>query len=681
MSLLFRCATGNGISTAHLLRDDRLNRNAVTMASALWQGSGPCELLASHTGFTVAEKDAITACFYRISPEKGYPNVEIAGMTWPLSLLRQHLALCPGCAREGHLNQMHIFNFSEICPVHGERYITQCPSCCKPLRWTAINDYMCPCKYDLRDTLTVELNIKTPKLLNSALEAKDEKFFATLVGAIAAMRFAHTPDNRGIIVNSCARIATGNKAIFFREIDRIQELFPSLHRRALLAPFVLSDVPILREYATEYLFQCAQTQPRSHSSECQCGELSYTRKELGFIFGKHNVVLQWNHDIPLNALPLTGRETKSEQRYQCPDLCRVLYNQQDVLWENEDVPGEPEDSFEVLSLQAAAEVLDTRTSTVRALIVSGLLKGHPVAYAKSWSTSLDAVQKFGQKYILRSEIIRRSGLSGANLRKLLAGLTPMAISVTRFGNNVLVYQRKHLSEGMRLHLEKRDLAFLQPPLPANGMVTFDTVCKRLNLTSKDVRALRDVGILLTAAFLGKNKRSVSERCTPEGLQHALEWRKQHLSISELSKVCGYATRIIHNRFLDTAVVPFVELDTFFVSVDAAKFIVNHLSSYITWLDLCSMTGMSANSLVNFVEEKLLIPLPREHPDAIKELFLFKVDEAKQFAIEYKRKRTPRRPRDSTIRKKTARPPKLATSLTTPELLDVIVRTCCFSIQS
>nr|WP_279382095.1 TniQ family protein [Pseudomonas sp. OA65] len=682
MSLLFRCATGNGISTAHLLRDDRLDRKAVTMTSALWQGSGPCELLASHTGFTAAEKDAITSCFYRISPEKGYPNVEIAGMTFPLSLLKQHLALCPGCAREGHLNQMHIFSFSEICPVHSERYITQCPSCCKPLLWTAINDYICPCKYDLRETLTVELNMKTPKLFNGALEAKDERFFATLVAAIAAMRFAHTPNNRGIIVDSCARIATGNKSNFFREIDRIQELFPSLHRRALLAPFVLSDDATLREYAMEYLFRSSQTQPLSHSSECQCGELSYTRKELGFIFDSHNVVLQRNPDIPLNALPLTRRAPKSERRYQCPDFCKVLYNRQDLLWDNDDTPGEPGDNFEVLSLTAAAEVLDTKTSTVRALIVSGLLKGHSVSYPNGLRTSLEAVQKFGQKYVLRSEVVRRSGLSGASLRKLLAGFTPIAISIVRFGSTVLVYQRKHLSEGMRLHLEKKDLAFLQPPLPADGMVTFGTVCKRLNLASKDVRALRDVGILLTAPFLGKNNRSVSERCTQESLQHALEWRKQHLSISELAKECGgYGTRTIYNRFLDTAVVPFIKLDTYFVSIDAAKFIVNHLSSYITWNDLCSMTGMSQNSLVSFVEEKLLIPLPQEHPDAIKGLFLFKADEAEQFATDYQRKRTPRRPRSSTIRKMTARPPKLATSLTTPELLDAIVRSYCFPVQS
>jgi hypothetical protein len=680
MSLLFRCATGNGISTAHLLRDDRPDRNGVTKASALWQGSGPCELLASHTGFTAAEKQAITSSFYRISPEKSYPYVEIAGMTFPLFLLRQHLALCPGCARVGHLHQMHIFSFSDICPDHGERYVTQCPNCCKPLLWTSINNYICPCKYDLRETPTIEFNKKTPKLISSALEAKDEHFFEMLIAAIVAMRFAHTPDNRGIIVDSCARIATGSKFNFFREIDRIQEQFPSLHRRALLAPFILCEDATLREHATEYLFRSSQTQPLSHSSECQCGELRYTGKELSFIFDSHDVVLKGSPDIQLNALPLTGRATKSAQRYQCPDLCKALYNQQDLIWENNDVPGEPGNSFEVLSLKAAAEVLDTSSSTVRALIVSGLLKGHPVSYPKKLSTSMDAVQKFGEKYVLRSEIVRRSGGSQASLRKLLAGLIPIAISITRFGSNVLVYQRKHLSEGMRLHLEKKDLAFLQPPLPADGMVTFGTVIKRLNLTSKDVRALRDVGILSTASFLSKDKRSVSERCTPEGLQHALEWRKQHLSISELSKVCGYGTRTIHNRFLDTAAVPFIELDTFFVSIDAAKFIVNHLNTYITWQDLCSMTGMAANSLVSFVEEKLLIPLPREHPDAIKDFFLFEVDEAKQFASEYKKKLTPRRPRDSTIRKKTARPPKLTTSLTTPELLDVIVRTCCFSIQ-
>lgn len=680
MSLIFRCAKGNGISTLHLLRDTSIDGQRVKRANALWQGFGPCELLTGHEDFTSMEKDAIRSCFYKPTRLGSHPSVEVAGMTFLLPLLRQHLSLCPGCARDGYLNNLHIFSFSEYCPVHGERYITHCPSCGKPLIWTAISDYICPCKYDLRNTLTVALNTQTPKLINNAVVQKDDQFFTLLLASIVAMRFLHTVDNRIIIIDHCARIATGNKSLFFREMDRIQEQFPSLHRRAILAPFILSESLTLSDYAMEYLFQSSQTRPLSHPFYCQCWELSYTGKELDFILDTHNIIQTWNVNLPLKTLSLLKSELRSEQRYQCHDLCKVLYSHKKVRWENEDLPGEPGENFEILGLTAAADFLDTNTSTVRALIVSGLLKGHSISYPNGLKTSLEAIRKFSKKYVLRSEIVRRSGLSGQSLKKLLAGFAPIAISVTRYGRNLLIYHRKHLSEGLRLQLEKKDLAFLQSPLPANGMVTFKTAKTRLNLAIKDVTALRDAGILLTAPFLGKDKRTVSERCTPEGLQRALEWRKQHLSVAELAKASGYGVRTIHIRYLDTGAVSYIELQSFFISIESAKFILNHLKSYTTWLDLCYATGISSLSIEGYIEKKLLTPLPSDHPDAINGLILFKADEARQFAAGYQSKRF-RISRKSEPCRATARRPEPDTSLTTSERLEAIVRTCCFSLKS
>lgn len=679
ISLIFRCAAGNGISTAHLLVEASTDGRAVKKARALWQGFGPCELLTSYDGLSSEEAEAIRSCFYRSVRHDKYPYVEVAGIAFPSPLLRQHLALCPGCARDGYLNHMHIFTFNETCPAHGERYITQCPNCKKPLNWPELSDYICPCKFDLRETPTTEFNTQTSRLISNAVEAKNEHFFTLLLAAIAAMRFLHTVDNRPLIIDHCARIATGNKTLFFREMDRIQEHFPSLHRRAILAPLILSDNLILGEYAMEYLFRSSQTQPMSHPSQCLCGQLSYTGKELSFILNTHNIVQTKGRDLSLNAVALAENEPASQQRYQCHELCKLLHSQRDLQWDNEDLPGEPGESFDLLGLKSAAVFLDTTTSIVRALITSGLLKGHSVSHPNGWRTSLESLQKFGQKYALRSEIVRRSGLEGGSLKKLLTGLAPMSINITRFGSRLLIYQRKHLSEEMRLRLDKKDLAFLQPLLPADGLLSFKTVEKNLNLDTKDVRELREAGILLTAPCIG-NRGARSERCTAEGVQLATEWRKQHLSVSELSKITGYSTRTIHMRYLDTGAIPFIKLNAYFMHVDSAKIIEKHLNLYITWSDLCSMTGMGVGALNSFLEKKLLIPLTPEHADAVKGLILFKANEAKQFVTEHcnKKFREVRRPTPPYV---TARRPDFKTSLSTPEQLDVIVRTCCFSLRS
>ncbi|WP_448646204.1 hypothetical protein [Pseudomonas mohnii] len=683
MSLIFRCAKGNAFSTAELFRDASIDGKGIARTSTFWQGLGVCELLTSHEEFTVEEKAAIRSCFYKPVRHHahGIPTyyVEIQGLTLPLPLLRQYLALCPGCARDGHLNHMHMFTVNEICPVHGERYITECPSCGKPLRWTAISDYMCPCTYDLRNTPTVEFSTQTAQLLSKAVDEKDDQFFTRLLAAIVALRFIHTVENRITIMDQCLRIATGNKSYFFREMDRIQEQFPSLHRRAILAPFMLSENATLSEYALEYLFQSSQSQPLSHSSTCQCGELSYTSKELSFIFDTHNILQTWNQGPPLKSLPLLADEPKSEQRYQCPDLCKLLYNQRSLHWDSEDLPGEPSENFSVVGLKEAAEFLDTSTTNVRALITSKLLKGHSTSHPNGWKISLVALQEFGKKYALRTEILRRSGLNGGKLNKLLAGLAPIAISAIRYGSNLLVYQRKHLSEALRLQLEKKDLAFLQSPLPADGLVIFKTVQTILNLKPKDVRALRDIGVLTTIPCIGYRGAEI-ERCTPEGVQRATEWRKQHLSVAELAKITGYGTRTIHMRFLDTGAVPFIKLQGFFVSVESAKFIMHHLNSYITWMNLCSATGMSASNLNGFVEKNLLTPLSPDHPDAIKGQILFKADEAREFITGYQSKRI-KKLQQTKPRYATARRPELDDNLTTPKMLEVIVRTCCFSLRS
>ncbi|AZC51741.1 hypothetical protein C4K35_4162 [Pseudomonas chlororaphis subsp. piscium] len=633
LSLIFRCAVGNGISTAHLLMDAYQKYQRRKMINALWESHPPCELLTCHPGFSIDEQAAIRECFYTTTRSSGILSVEIGGLIFPSALLRSDLALCPSCARDGHLHRLHSFSFCDICPVHGERFIDRCPECGVQIDWLTLNNYICPCGFDLRKAPKTLFNTYTSKLMSTALEAKDQKFFSLLFEAMSAMRFAHDLIDRSIILDSCARIATNNKSFFFREIETIQDQFPSLHRRAILAPFLLSPEPTLSEYALEYLFSASQSKPQSHSATCRCGEFQFSNKELQLIFSCQDYEfgsIKHNQFITLPPPP----SKNSRAKYKYPELCKSLYTQKNIIWEKQDKPGEPIKNFEHVGLQMAADLLQTNTQTVRRLINTGLLKGFKAHWPLGLITAIHLIKDFNDKYVLRSELVRRSELNGRPLQKILAELTPIVVRTTLHANRLLVYQRKHLSEELRIRLDKHDLGITQPLPSREGLVNYKTAGLRLNMPSKDVLALRKLGILHTTPYRQKQGAERRELCTPEGMAQAIAWRNSHVTISEIETVSGHTSRLIHARFVDTGAVSFIQLERVYVTVDDAKKIIEHLRLYTTATAFRSNTGLSATVIAKLIESSKLNPLPPEHPDAIEGLVVIKIEEAQQAIREH-----------------------------------------------
>lgn len=627
LSLVYRCAVGNGISTAHLLGEAYQKYQRPKMINALWEGHALYELLTCHPGFSMGEKEAIRECFYTTTRSDGILQVEIGGLIFPSALLRSNLALCPSCARDGYLHRLHSFSFCDLCPIHGEHFIDCCPECGVQLDWSTLNNYICPCGFDLRQAPKNLFNTYTAKLMSTALEEKNKEFFSLLIAAMSAMRFTHGIIDRSIILDSCARIATNNKSFFFREIEKIQDLFPSLHRRAILAPFLLSREPSLSEYAIEYLFSTSQSKPQSHSATCRCGELQFSNEELQLVLdclyyelgsSKHN-----------HATLLQPHEANGKKTYKCPELCKSIYTQRNIIWEKQDEPGEPIKDFEYVGLQMAADLLQTTTRTVRRLINTGLLKGFKVHWPLETVTTIHLLKDFNEKYALRSELTRRSGLNGRPLQKMLAGLTPIAVRTTLYASNLLVYHRKHLSEDLRIRLDTHDLAITQPLPSREGLVTYQSAGKRLNMTSKDIMALRKLGVLQTTPYQQKPGTEQLERCTPEGMAQAIAWRSTHVSISEIDTASGHSARLIHTRFIETGAISFIQLDRVYVTTDDAKKILEHLKLYITASNFQSSTGISSVVISKLIEDNKLNPLHPEHPDAIEGLIVFKIEEAQQ----------------------------------------------------
>lgn len=625
MSLIYRCAIGNGISTKQLLLDAHMHYHRCTTFSRLLQTHAICNLLTSHPLFDQHEKARIKACFYTTTQRSSINEIEVGGVFFASTVLRTDRALCPGCARDGVLNQMHSFNFSDICPVHGESYIETCPKCENKLEWRSINNYFCPCGFDLRLTPTMILNKNMSQLLSTAFNQKDVQFFSLFASAMTAMRFAHTHENRKSILESCTRIATGNRTFFFREVEKLQERFPSLHRRALLAPFLLSTNSMLSQYAKEYYFSASQTRPESHAANCRCGELVFEAQEMKLIFGTYENFLALRSDRRC-----VGSSTRYSVRktFQCPQLCKTIYTHKYIEWERDDIPAEPLPEFKLLNHIAAAELLGTNPSTVRRLIKSGLLKGAKLDSSSRLSTTLKLVQEFNVKYILRSEITRKSGLLNNELRTLLLNLAPIAIQTTRYGKNLLIYQRKQLPEILRHRLDQRNMQLFKAPPPPKGMMTFNIVSEHLNMPVRDVYALVKLGILesVTGPILRANKKP-RQYCTIEGLDKALNWRKEHLSVSEFDEITGCDSRIIHSRYIETGFIQSINLDRAYITLENARRIYAHYSTYITLITLCAKFRVSKPVIVALIDAGKIRPLPPDHPDAINGHTIIRLDES------------------------------------------------------
>lgn len=634
LSLIFRCAIGNGISTAHLVRDAYQKYRRPKMINALWERQPICNLLTSHQGFSKVEIAAIRERFYTTLRHSGILHVKIDGLSFPSILLRPDLALCPSCAQDGHLHCSHLFTFCEICPIHGERFIDNCPKCDKKLDWLTLNNFICPCGFNLRQTPKTLFNTFTGKIISKAFEEKNQDFFDLLVAAICATRFAHNIIERAKIIETCTRIASNNKSFFFREIEKIQDQFPSLHRRAILAPFLLSPNPTLSEYALEYLFSASQSHPRSHSLECRCGDFQFNNEELRLIFCCRDYDFVSMKQAPRPSLTPPGQK-KGKTRYQCSELCKALYNSRKLLWEKQDEPAQPIINFKHVRLQMAAELLQTNSLTVRRLINSGLLKGFQTYWSLGLVTAIHLIKDFNDKYVLRSELVRRSGLDGRPLKKMLADLTPIAVHTTRYASSLLVYQRKHLSEELRIRLEKNDLSMTYSPSSKEEFLTFQTAALRLKMTTKDIIGLRNLGILLTSPYRTKLGKEGQLRCTFEGMKRALSWRNSHISISEIDAASGHSARLIHARFIETGAVNSIHLHRTYVTIYDAKKIINHLQTYITATNIQSQTNLSPALISRLIENKKLNPLPPNHPGAIDGLVVFKIEEAKQVIIEHK----------------------------------------------
>lgn len=638
ISLLFRCATGNGFQTLRVF-SAWTHLKLRNFVNPQCKDSSVCNLLSNHSLLEQDEKAALLNSFHHPVLYGMRTHVEIAGVAFPQAVLRDRLALCPGCARDGFLDRLHVFRFSDICPVHGERYLEHCPQCREPIDWLRLHDYHCPCTFDLRQAPLNLSSKRSSELLSRALDEGNQEFFQLLLASIQAVRFGRAPESCSQLIASCVNIATGNKAAFFLEMEKLQGQLPSLHRRALLAPFLLSPDPTLSKYAQEYFYNACQSKPYSHAADCRCGELRFSARELNFIFTSPERAALLRSDHRCIRSPHLD-PTVRQRAYQCPDLCKSLYTFPHIQWEAVDEPPVPQFEFELMSHQNAAEILQTTPQTIRRLISTGLLKGFKFNTPVGLATTLESIKVFNDKYVLREEIARRSGLKSAKLRKLLLGLVPIVVRTTLYARGLLVYQRKHLSEELRSLLDRQAVSIVKAMGDFGDHMTFGEAARQLNVDTKDVRALRNLGILKTAVTAPKQIRNSVGRsyCTTKSLQEAIAWRRGHVSIQEVKAVTGCSINLIYWQFLKTGFVPSVSLYNTYVTVEAAKIIDRHFKKYTTLTLLSSTKHVSVTVISELLELGKIQPLAADHPDYISGVTVVEREEAENAIAKYIRER-------------------------------------------
>lgn len=638
ISLLFRCGTGNGFQTLRIF-SAWTHLNLRNFINPQRKDSSVCNLLSSHSLLEPDERAALLNSFHQPVLYGMSTHVEIAGVAFPQAVLRDRLALCPGCVRDGFLDRLHVFRFSDTCPVHGERYLEHCPQCREPIDWLRLHDYHCPCTFDLRQAPLNLSNKRTSELLSRALDERNQGFFQLLLASIQAVRFGRAPESCSQLIASCVNIATGNKPTFFLEMEKLQGQLPSLHRRALLAPFLLSPDPTLSRFAQEYFYNACQSKPYSHAADCRCGELRFSARELNFIFTSQERAALMRSDHHCIRSPHQD-PTVRQRAYQCPDLCRSLYTFPHIQWESMDEPPVPQLEFELMSHQNAAEILQTTPQTIRRLISTGLLKGFKFNTPIGLATSLESIKAFNDKYVLREEIARRSGLTNNKLRKLLYGLVPIVVRTTLYAHGLLVYQRKHLSEELRSLLDRQAASIIKATGDFGDHVTFGEAARQLNVDIKDVKALRNLGILKVVFVAPKQIRHSTGRpyCTTKSLREAIAWRTGYVSVQEVKAATGCDTHLIHTQFLKTGFVPSVPLHNTYITVDGAKIIDRHFKKYTTLTQLSSTKHISTTVISELLELGKLQPLAADHPDNISGVAVFERQEADDAIANYIRER-------------------------------------------
>lgn len=612
-SVMLRLAHGNGYQCfAHFASDFELGGGDIIPNQ--WVGSPLYELLQHQLHLLDDEKKSLHSLFHeRILKDHKY-FFTLGKIILPSYLLRQHLALCPTCAREGYFDHMHTYHFFDICPRHSHYYIENCPSCGKKFKWRKMENFTCSCGQDLRELKAHPADLESTKILMNALRRQDTEYFNMLIDTLRATKFLDIETDKHQLLASCQKIATASRSVFFEFIARQQESIPLLHRRAILTPWLLSNNDKLQALAAEYYFSACQSLPHAPhcGAQCNCHNLLFTHQELRF-------ALKLNRP----AMPIfPGPDDRYKRLIHAPGLCKTFINDPSVPWDNTDLT--PIDSIRnnLLNVAEVAKLLNTSRRTVLILKLHGLINGEMLTQRGGYLFSKETIDSFSAEYILNSTIARNLGAQPKTIHRLLKDLGIQEIFLEKPAPEkyyLIIYKKSEIPSNLITYLStpthRNNLKQYYVPPDCLGILEASQL---LRVSARNIPKLIEMGVLTKKFNRGEKERyrkiTIDRSCIPS----AMSWRKKILTSPEAAAYIGCSMITMHNRFVLSGFINAVRLhDTSLFSLEDIKKAKRHFALYTTEKSARREYKLHFATLDKWLSKGLVTPLAKSHPDCLR----------------------------------------------------------------
>ena len=611
-STILRTAQRNGyLCVDQFLKSFGLGNSGIPANQ--WVGSNLYRFILGQPVLRNEDRELLKSIFNTKSMRYRTDVFAINGIQLPAHMLRQDLAICPDCLREGYLHHMHAYEFCDICPKHSQYYYLMCPSCNTPISWRNLKGWICACGQDLCQLSTQSADNYSTMLLAQAIREADHIYMENLCTAIKCTRYLESPIRSHALLADCQNIATGDKDYLFSHIRKQQSLYPCLHRRAILAPWLLTDNTQLRTYAIEYFFAASQQQkPSSRAHACGCSQLLFSPAELRFTF---KIERFQKSKIPNQRRP-TGTTINL---FQVQDLCRLLMENPKISWDDFDHQPYPCNANRLMNATEAAYALTTSKQTIKRLHYFGLLKGERFQRKVGILFPYSEVERFQQTYLLNREISKNLGIKPKTVQKLLTSAGIQEVRNRAFGSSLVAYRKDDISAEL--------LSFLTTPRPPTAPrlqsatysgVLFGEAASKLRLDAKDIPTLIKMGILETAPAIRSTGLPGRDLCTRKSLYQALRWRSRLLTFLEVEKLSGCSTIMIHTRFASANFIKEIKLKTTSLMsyLDAEK-VRNHFKVYTTEKTARTEYRLNPKSIQQQIAKNRIHPLLPTHKDFLK----------------------------------------------------------------
>ncbi|HEK1690815.1 TPA: TniQ family protein [Pseudomonas putida] len=622
ISLFYRCCKNNGFQTPNqLIRNQRLRFSG--FAQAYCKGQRFFEFIVGQKILLDSEKDIIANTFFEPTLKGHESGLTYKGLFFPAKFVRGQLALCPSCVREGFLHNMHLFSWSDVCPQHGEKYITACPQCHDPLPWAELRDYHCLCGFDLRDTVSSPSQDPFHEILNHAVATEDPAFFAIACELLSAFEYFRTPRNAPTLTRACYKIALGGAVNFFESIASLQRLYPSLHRIAFIAPLIRISDEDIRNHALEYLYKINQSIPRSHPKNCDCHELRYTLESAQFLIkGNKNLA----HLVSEQHIKFDWTMVKyyKKKLLRSDNLCKMLIAHSETTWENNNSMPQPEVNFKLVNLNEARQKLKLTSADAITLTQAGKIKTLRLTLRTSALVSRSEIDSFAANFATLTNIRKSCTLPPSEIKAYLREIPCERISIN-FRPTISLYLRSLLPEAILLDLDRRD----QRMQSSEAVMNFEDASTVLKVDPKDIRMLIGLGVIECKTRINSSRQKGRVMCLASSMQTAQKWKNGHLTVSETAELAGCSQKMITTTYLKPGFVPYLKLRTvtLILKTDAER-IIEHIQKYITMTATMSKYRFNNVIMARFIDADQLHPLRSDHPDFIKGSVTFVRNEVK-----------------------------------------------------